>query len=35
MHLVSFTPILADVLAQPYGGAFLLILSLAALFRGR
>ena len=35
MHLVSFTPILADVLTQPYGGAFLVILSVLALVRSR
>jgi len=35
MHLVLFTPVLADVLTQPYGGVFLVILSVLALLRGR
>jgi hypothetical protein len=33
MHFVLFSPILADVLGDPYGGIFLVILSAAALLR--
>ncbi len=33
MHLIMISPILADVLTQPYGGVFLALLSIAALFR--
>ena len=33
MHLVLFSPVLADVLGAPYGGIFLVILSAAALLR--
>jgi hypothetical protein len=35
MHLVLLTPVLADVLAQPYGGVFLVILSVLAILRSR
>lgn len=35
MHLVLFSPMLADVLGAPYGGIFLVILSVAALARSR
>ena len=35
MHLVLISPMLGDVLAQPYGGIFLLLLSLAALIRSK
>ena len=33
MHLIFTTPILADVLTQPWGGVFLLILSFMAVIR--
>jgi hypothetical protein len=33
MHLAFFSPVLADVLLQPWGGVFLVLLSVAALFR--
>jgi hypothetical protein len=32
MHLM-LTPVLADVLVQPYGGIFLVVLSVLALLR--
>jgi hypothetical protein len=32
MHLM-LTPVLADVLTQPYGGVFLVILSVLAILR--
>jgi hypothetical protein len=35
MHLALFSPILADVLGAPYGGIFLVLLTVAAFFRGK
>jgi hypothetical protein len=35
MHLISFTPVLAEFIGNPVGGIFLVLLSVVAVLRGK